>query len=98
MTAADRNTLSRRLDVISFEAGDHVYKQGDPGDHFFVVVRGTVEELGVVTDNITGDLSCTPGAMYMTGQYFGEQSLVTETSYPTSMTCIGEWFRGWFIE
>lgn len=90
MAIEDRRELSRSVDVLSFHAGANIYKHGDAGDRFFVVVRGAVEELEDRVDEVSGALVCNTGALYLAGQYFGEQSLVAETCYPSSTTCLGD--------
>ena len=37
------HALATKAKVMTFSGGTTVYKQGDPADHFFVIMRGTVE-------------------------------------------------------
>ena len=39
-------TVARQLDHVVVPAGETVFRQGDPGDRFYVVVAGTAEVVG----------------------------------------------------
>jgi MFS family permease len=39
-------TVARQLDHVVVPAGETVFRQGDPGDRFYVVVAGTAEVMG----------------------------------------------------
>ncbi len=61
---------SESFSMEHFEAGDHIFTQGDPGDKMYVMVRGEVEVIyneGKPNEQIIARL----GAK----QYFGEKSL-----------------------
>jgi CRP-like cAMP-binding protein len=88
MSDKDRATLATKVDVVTFSPGSSVYKQGSVGKSFFVVVQGAIEELVEQHNEETGVVTCEPGPVYLPGQFFGEQALVTQTCYPSTMTCI----------
>ena len=58
--------FSREPDIRSFNSGDPIFREGDPGDCMFVVIEGTVEirANGVVIDRLS------PGGI------FGEMGLI----------------------
>jgi signal-transduction protein with cAMP-binding, CBS, and nucleotidyltransferase domain len=89
MSDKDRAMLATKVDVVTVAPGSSVYKQGHVGKCFYVVVQGAVEELFEYTNCETGVKTCEPGPVYLAGQFFGEQALVTESHYPSTMTCIG---------
>ena len=43
LTDAQRHELQRAMRTQAFEAGDAVFRQGDEGDDFYVIVRGSAE-------------------------------------------------------
>ncbi len=70
---AVREDLAGRLDLVHCEAGDTLFRHGDPGDALFLVHSGTVE---IWIKNDTGErmLLETAGR----GEFFGEVSLLDE--------------------
>jgi ATP-binding cassette subfamily B protein len=66
-------TLSQRLLVQRFEAGDVIVKQGDMGDRLYIISRGQVDVLS--TDPVA---NLRPLAVLREGDYFGEISLLRE--------------------
>ena len=51
-------TVARQLDHVVVPAGETVFRQGDPGDRFYVVVAGTAQVVGdghPITDLGPGD-------------------------------------------
>ena len=90
LTEEDRAALAAKVSVITLPVGGSVYKYGQRGHFLYVVIKGAVEELFEHLDPATGDYICEPGPVYMSGQFFGEQALITEMPYPSSMTCIGK--------
>jgi ATP-binding cassette subfamily B protein len=65
--------LAKQFTTRRFEAGETVIRAGDPGDSFYIVVRGKVsvtrqgEEQGPVQVNVLQD-----------GDYFGEIALIED--------------------
>jgi ATP-binding cassette, subfamily B, bacterial len=83
LAALDEELLSEISGAFVTEAfpkGRHVVYQGDPGDKFFVVVRGTVE---VIREEASG--SETRLAVLEDGDYFGEVALLQNTARNASV-------------
>ena len=69
LTEDDLESLSARLEDISFEEGDVIFKQGDEGSALFIVEEGAVEiAFGEGRTRVVL-------ASLFPGQYFGELSL-----------------------
>lgn len=71
--------LSGRLDPVRYPPGALIFRQGDPADKFFIIVKGEVE---VVLEHASGAVVVS-GKMGQ-GQYFGEVGLLTNS--PRSAT------------
>ncbi len=39
------NRLTQELDVVNLNSGDILFREGDPGEHLYVVVEGELEIL-----------------------------------------------------
>lgn len=78
----ERLTVADALRPCSFEDGDVIVRQGDPGDEFFIVEKGnvTVRRWFQQPSDEREVLHLGPG------QYFGEIALLT--SKPRAATCI----------
>lgn len=69
LAPADLEALSSRLEEVRFEAGDTIFREGEPGGRLFIIQEGSV------------DISFGQGkelvrlANLVPGQYFGELSL-----------------------
>ncbi len=64
----------------TFPPGREIVRQNDPGDKFYVVVRGSAEVLR--TEELSGDTKRV--AILQDGDYFGEVTLIT--SFPRTAT------------
>ncbi len=67
----ERALLAAQLDDVSFEAGQVVFKRGDPGGSIFIVVNGSVE---IFVDDTVGQRVVFETAK--AGDFFGELSLL----------------------
>jgi CRP/FNR family transcriptional regulator, cyclic AMP receptor protein len=67
----ERGLLASQLDEVTFQAGDPVFKRGDPGDSIFIVASGEVEIF--ILDSL-GDRIVFETAK--AGDFFGELSLL----------------------
>ena len=67
----DVAALCRRFDVARFKPGRVIVKQGDEGDRFYVMQKGTVE---VILEGPTGPAKVL--AHLRSGEYFGEIALL----------------------
>jgi len=61
-----------RQECLSYEDGDFVFRQGDPGDSLFIVIEGSIE----ISQG--ADLEKHVLATLHTGEFFGEMSLITD--------------------
>jgi len=64
--------LSSRLEPVRYPPGATIFRQGDPADKFYIIIKGEVE---VVLEHASGQ-TVTSGTMGQ-GQYFGEVGLLT---------------------
>ena len=63
--------VSSKLEPIKYKPGETIIQQGDPADHFYIVVKGQVDIIlqhGSGTEVVVGKLKA--------GQYFGEIGLL----------------------
>jgi serine phosphatase RsbU (regulator of sigma subunit) len=63
--------LMKELDVVNLESGDILFREGDPGEHLYVIVEGELEIL--LAPNTDDELVLN---MIHTGEYLGEMSLI----------------------
>jgi len=80
LLAKEIQVLVKALYENSFTAGEVIFRQGDPGDKFYVVKSGEVE--GVVTGEKaeTFTLTC--------GEFFGERALLKNEPRAATMTAL----------
>lgn len=65
------------FDVIEFKAGSTVIKQGDEGEHFYVVESGTLDiTVAMKDDPAKGSNEVQVGVPYVPGSAFGELALM----------------------
>jgi CRP-like cAMP-binding protein len=73
-----------RMQQISFNAGDIVIKQGDPGDYFYVITKGSC--------NVTRETPLNNDGIKLAelnvGDTFGEESLISESSRNATVSMI----------
>lgn len=75
-----------------FETGDFIFRQGDVGDQFYVIVSGEVEVLKESPNGQQTQLAC-----LSQGEYFGESALLTgrrrnasiRATSPVDLMCMG---------
>jgi ABC-type lipoprotein export system ATPase subunit len=63
--------VSSKLDPVTYEPGAIIFKQGDPPDKFYIIIKGQVE---IIIEHATGGEVI--GAMLGSGQFFGEMGLL----------------------
>jgi len=63
--------VSAQLDPISYPPGETIFKQGDPADKFYIIIKGQVE---VVVPHESGEEVVS--ATLSKGQFFGEMGLL----------------------
>ena len=74
---------TRSLAHVHYEPGEVIVRQGDPGDHFYLIVSGTVE---VVRERSSG--AQTVLAQLGPGEYFGETALLTGGRRTATVRCL----------
>jgi cAMP-dependent protein kinase regulator len=70
----ERLTVADALEQVSFEDGQTVVKQNDPGDDFFIILEGTAE---VMQQRNPHEEPITVGKL-STSDYFGEIALLLD--------------------
>ena len=68
---SDLRTLSHETQLVEFQKGEYVYREGDPADCFYVIVSGRVKVF-TLHENLERVF-----AYLCEGDYFGELSLLT---------------------
>jgi small-conductance mechanosensitive channel/CRP-like cAMP-binding protein len=77
----ERERLAGGTKKVAFAAGEHILRQGDPGDSLYIIASGDVQVS--LADPAGG--ADQPVAMLKGGDFFGETSLMTGA--PRSATC-----------
>lgn len=70
---ADRQAIVAVAELRSYEAGEVIFQEGDPGDDFFVVFSGQVEVLKNIDSEEEQVLD-----VYRRGDFFGEMALLED--------------------
>jgi CRP-like cAMP-binding protein/rhodanese-related sulfurtransferase len=79
---ANIQAVFMRLQRADYRAGEVIIKQGDPGDYFYVVVRGTC----VVTRETPLNKEGVKLAELRMGDTFGEEALISEVKRNATVT------------
>ncbi len=66
-----------------FEEGETIFRQGDPGDHFYLITSGEVE---VIRERSSGDHHVL--ARLGRGEYFGETALLNRGRRNATIRCV----------
>ncbi len=74
---------TQSLTRAHYEPGEVIVRQGDPGEHFYLIVNGTVE---VVRERSSG--AETVLAHLGPGEYFGETALLTHGRRNATVRCL----------
>ncbi|MCJ8277185.1 MAG: cyclic nucleotide-binding domain-containing protein [Bdellovibrionales bacterium] len=75
--------LTQLVHVRHFEAGEKIFKQGDPGVGMYLILNGTID---IIMHDPSSEMKSTkPEEIFITrlekGDFFGELSLIEEPSY-----------------
>ncbi len=81
---ANIHQLFALLEEVEFSAGDIVIKQGDPGDHYYIVSEGRC----AVSRKPTPKSNDIKLAELKTGDSFGEEALISESTRNATITMI----------
>src|SRR5713101_6432507 len=84
MSVEDLESLRPAVRTRRYERGSYVFREGDPGSHLYVVLRGQVQ-IGRIGQE-GGELLF---AMAGPGEVFGELSLFVPDGEPTECMVIG---------
>jgi CRP-like cAMP-binding protein/small-conductance mechanosensitive channel len=79
----DLSELAASLRRVSFAPGEHILRQGDPGDSMYFVVAGRVSIAYRSADGAGKDL-----ATFESGDFFGEASLLTGEARSATATAV----------
>lgn len=71
--------LAENLRVVTFDTGSYLFREGDQGDHFYVILAGEVEVLKALAD---GDHYLI--GIRSSGEYVGEMSLLNPAGLRTA--------------
>jgi rhodanese-related sulfurtransferase len=73
-----------RMQQVNYNAGDTVIKQGDDGDFFYVIIKGTC----TVTRETPLNKDGIKLAELLVGDTFGEEALISETTRNATVTML----------
>lgn len=81
-TAQINLTRTQTIGQAHYEPGEYIFRQGDPGDHFYLISSGAVE---VVREHSSGrhEVLATLGK----GEFFGETALLQRQRRNASIRC-----------
>jgi len=75
--------LQKIIHVRSYEKGEVIFRQGDPGVGLYIVKDGEVDVY-----NEYQDLTCSKITVLHHGDFFGETSLLNETPRSATIVCV----------
>ena len=84
LEGADFEEILAIAEPVLVEASEHVFQEGDRGDHFYIIVQGEVE-LRKASGQGTKRL-----AMLRAGQAFGEMALLNQTPRSASAVALAD--------
>lgn len=76
--------LDDHSEALSVKKGDYVFRQGDPADHFYVILSGEVQ----LTQDFDGESVVL--TTQKTGAFMGEVAVLSQTPYPHSARALTE--------
>jgi CRP-like cAMP-binding protein/Tfp pilus assembly protein PilF len=82
LTAYERGVVADALEYKTYQPGDVVFRQGDPGDAFYIVEQGTLQ----ATQQATREVSEVPVGDLKEGDYFGEVALLKDSPRNATIT------------
>ena len=79
--AHPKTDLTDRVSKAHYNKGEYIFRQGDPGNDFYIIERGEVE---VIRETETSDQKETIGILGK-GDFFGEMALINDNPRNTSI-------------
>lgn len=67
---------------VTYEQREHVFKEGDAVENFYIIKRGTI----LIEQKLTDKMTVTAGTI-TAGECFGYSSLFSEGNYSTNAVC-----------
>ena len=86
LSALEISKVADCLEPVEFKDGDVIIKQGEQGDHFYIIVNGTAE---ISLKKSEADPEAVSGGTLTRGQYFGELALITNAPRAATITAKG---------
>ncbi len=83
LLAEELSTLAQTGEIRSFEQGDTIFAEGDPGDGLFVIIEGRVQVSTLMSDDERKVFSVVD-----TGDFFGEMAVLDDG--PRSATAVAD--------
>lgn len=80
MSESDLEKMTASLEKETFESGESIIRQGNTGDHFYIISEGSVAVFRTNADTKAEDKL----ADLKTGDYFGEKALLSEDTRQAS--------------
>lgn len=80
-----QDILARSSRIMSLRAGDHVFRQGDPGNSFFILCRGSIRVHRQGADGREAVIK-----ILQDDEIFGEVVFSGVSEYPAHATCLEE--------
>jgi len=92
LTDAELRDVAALMQKVDYAAGSTIFNQGDIGDRFYFIARGTVQVWLKLPDGGSREL-----AALGPGQYFGELALLDDLPRSADVVC-GEDSRLWSLQ
>lgn len=86
LTKHELSLIADALESQTFEDGSYIIKQGDIGDHFYIIVQGEC----VATQKAPGQTHAVEVGRMKVGDYFGERALLTNNPRAANVIAVGQ--------
>ena len=85
LSALEISKVADCLEPVEFKDGETIIKQGEQGDHFYIIVNGTAD---IALKKSESEPAVSGGSLTR-GQYFGELALITNAPRAATITAKG---------